>query len=166
MSSLIIALLFLVLIALVCFWLVHLHGKEKERRQKTLVQQLAQLGTAHQLSFTSQELLREAAIGMDCLRGKAIVLNKSGHTGMESTLIDLREMRACRVHKKYGTVPVGDTSGLRPHLETILLRFEREGHPPVELPFYRFSVNHIFEIPELETKARQWEALFSKLQRK
>ena len=49
------------------------------------------------------------------------------------------------------------------HIEKIVLQFEMKNEKGnIEIPFFVFSVNHIYQLAELEQKARHWEAILSK----
>jgi hypothetical protein len=160
MSTLLVAAIVLGAVAAICFLLITVHNKHKREATAKLLNHFSELGTAHHLSFSGQELLRHCVVGLDGLNRKVLVVtNEESH--YHSFLIDLNEVKNCTVKKIYGTAK--DPSE-EPFLVKIVLQLERQGKAPAEIVFYRHFENHIYEAQELEQKAGHWKSILSKLQ--
>lgn len=167
MSTLFIAAIIIGIIAGVCVLLVRIDNKQKRIAVNDLLQRFSQLGTNHNLSFSSQEVLKDGVIGLDGMHRKLAVLQKRNEDGYHSNVINLGEIKTCSVKKQYGTIGSGDLQTKKPeqYLEKIVLHFEfNNGSEPVEVMFYNHIDHVIYQIAELENKAKHWEAILSKMQ--
>jgi hypothetical protein len=132
-----------------------------------LLQQFSQLGAVYGLLFSGQEILKDAILGFDGRGRKLLVLQKQNRHVIQTSLIDLNEVKECSVKKYYGGIKKGELKKrkLEHFLEKIVLHFSFfHDHPPVDVLFYRCTDNHLFEAATLEKKARNWAALLSKMQ--
>ena len=136
----------------------------KKRMHKMLVT-FSELGTQYNLSFTSQEVLKHRIIGLDGLNRKLLVLSEiKGKYDWD--IIELNEVKSCAVKMTYSMIIAGglERKKLADYLENIALEFEfKNGKPSISLPFYSAALNPIFEMGELEEKAKGWETMLSKL---
>lgn len=145
---------------------MRLDSKQKRKAMNQLRQRFSQLGIKHQLNFSSQETLRDLWMGLDGIQRKLLVLKRQDKDALHSFIIDLNHVSSCSVKKHYGTIQSGElrTKKLEQYLEKIALQFSfTNGQPPREIPFYRHFENALHESRELEQKARDWEAILSKL---
>jgi len=129
-----------------------------------LLKHFSQLGTENNLNFSSQEVLNNCILGLDGINRKILVVSREDDF-YSSFMIDLNEVKTCTVKKVYGTIKVGDLKNHRldQYLEKIILQFDLDRKPSVEIVFYKNHDNHIYETQELEQKARHWEAILSKM---
>lgn len=165
MSTLIVAAILIGSVAVVCFLLISIHNKHKREAMNNLLKHFSRLGAENGLNFSSQELLKNSILGLDGVHRKILVVTKEENlTG--SFIIDLNQVKNCTVKKVYGTINVGDLKKgkLDQYLERIILHFEMNGKPSVEIIFYKHFDNHVYETQELEQKARHWETILSKMQ--
>lgn len=165
MTTISVAAIIIAFIAAVSLLLISINNKQKRIAMKQLLQRFHQLGSDHNVTFSSQEMLKDSLMGLDGLRRKLLIVRKDGHQ-FQSLVLNLDEVKTCSVKKQYGTIFSGDmpTNKLDQYLEQIILHFElHPDQPPVEVLFYHHYLNHVFEIAELERKARHWEAILSKI---
>jgi uncharacterized pyridoxamine 5'-phosphate oxidase family protein len=122
-------------------------------------------GTAHNLSFTGQEILRDKVIGLDGPKRKLLIVEENTDE-YDTRIIYLDEIVSCKVKKVYAAINSHEYKKNRPeeYLKSIALEFEfRTDQAPVLVVFYKNSVNSIYEIPELEARAKHWATTLSKM---
>ena len=148
MSTLTVAAILVGIVAALCPLLVIINNKQKRKAMNQLLQQFSQLGTAYHLTFSSQEILKEAVLGLDGIHRKLLVLQRQGKNIFHSVVVDLHEVKECSVKKHYGTIKRGDLKKwkLELFLEEIVLQFElRNGKALLQVVFYSHNHNHIFQ---------------------
>jgi len=139
---------------------------DKQARLKTveLLNKFNKYGSQNNFSFSSQEILRNAIIGLDGVHRKILVLFTKDKLQFE--LIDLQEVHKCRVIKYFKSISMKEWKGKNKeaYCEKIELHFEMNGKKsPIVITFYDKAHNHLFAISELEQKAKRWETLLSKM---
>jgi hypothetical protein len=165
MSTLIVAVIVVVTIISIIAVLIHTNNKANRKKASCLLASFHQSGTQSSLSFSSQELLKNCIIGLDGIQRKLLVLQQDEKGNANTCIVDLAEVTKCTVHKVYRSIQVGDSKSRREdYLEKIVLQFNYNGLiPTFEVPFYKQEDNHLYEIAELEQKAKHWEAILTKL---
>lgn len=130
-----------------------------------LLDQFSQAGSLLQFTFSSQEILKDTILGLDGGQRKLVVVKRVSENVFNTLVIDLYGVSRCSVKKQYGTINSGELNSrkLEQYLEEIILHFDIAGKEPVEIAFYKHFDNHLTEIAELEAKAKQWEAILSKM---
>jgi hypothetical protein len=142
-----------------------MHNKHLKARKSSIVSFFKNAGTDHNLSFTGQEILRDKVIGLDGPRRKLLIAEEIGEE-YDTRVIDLDEVSACKVKKVYAAINSHEYRKNRPeeYLKSIALEFEfRTGGAPAMALFYKNTLNSIYEVPELETRAKHWAATLSKM---
>ncbi len=164
MSTILVAAILVGSVVAICIFLISIHNKHKREAMNHLLNQFSQAGTENNLSFSSQEVLNNSVLGLDGLNRKILVVRKQDHE-YTSLIIDLNEVQTCVVKKLYGTIKSDSykEGKLEQYLEQIVLHFDLGGKPSVEIVFYKNFENHVYEIMELEQKARRWEVILSKM---
>lgn len=133
---------------------------------KRLLDYFSRLGSKYNLSFSSQEVLRNCIIGLDGVQRKLLVLNGINKGVLTEHVIDLNQVANCSVKKQYGHIRV---NGLRKrrleqYLENMTLHFKfLPEKPPTEIPFFKQAEDNISELSELENKAEKWKVILSKM---
>ena len=166
MSDLFIAGILIGIIVSISFLLIYIDKHSKRKRMNHLTNRFSELGSRYQVNFTSQAILKDEILGIDGVQRKLLILNTTDKNEMPHELIDLDELRHCSVKKLYGSINNGDLKNkkLEQYLEKIVLCFEfHMKKPAIEVSFYNHLKNHLFEIPELEQKAKDWESFLSKM---
>jgi hypothetical protein len=165
MSTLVVAAVLVGIVAAVIFLLVSIDKKQKRNAMNQLLHAFSQKGSEHGLTFSGQEILKETVIGLDGVQRKMLVLQRRDEKAFDSFIIDLNEVKGCTVKKEHGKINLVEfrAGKQEQYLEKIALRFELQGKPPVEVLFYQHFANHIYEIAELESKAKHWEVILSKM---
>ncbi|MEI6949207.1 hypothetical protein V9K67_18630 [Paraflavisolibacter sp. H34] len=136
------------------------------KRANELLDRLHQLGSELDLSFSSQQLLRNGVMGLDGIRRHLLVVTETGKGDYDWEVMALNAIESCSVKKTYRTIHANALKGrgLDDYLECILLRFELAGgRKPVEVPFYRSGENDPEEMPALEQRVRNWQVMLSKM---
>lgn len=160
MSTLLVALLIVLSISAILFVLLFLNNRSNRIKTEKLLRRFSELGTEYNLSFTGQEVLRNRIIGVDGLKGKVLFLEHS-HTDPVYFIIDLIDVKGCRVSKRYGSSNAGNAEV---YLHTIALEFDFiKGSHIVALPFYNHVSDSIQDATAMEAKAKSWEAVLSKM---
>jgi hypothetical protein len=164
MSSLMIAAILLGFVATICLLLIGIHKKNKKEAMNKLLNHFNQLAFENNIRVSSQEILNHLVLGLDGINRKMLVVTVEDEN-YRSFLIDLREVKNCSVKKVFGTIKAGDLKRhkLEQYLEKIVLNFELHREPPVQILFYRNITNHIYEMQELEQKAKHWETALFKM---
>lgn len=140
------------------------HLKMKKKTEQMLVF-FKRLGSLYYLSFTSHEILRNKIIGLDKLRKKILIIEDANYR-YDSKFIDLCEVKACKLKKVYSSIQAEDfkSNKLEKYLSTIALEFNfKTENTPFAFEFYRDTTHSVYEMAELESKARQWETMLSKI---
>jgi len=131
-----------------------------------LLKRFRATGEKNNLSFSSQELLTDSILGLDGVGRKILILNKNQNGELEDVVINLDEIKNCSVRKIYGSIRVGELKKrkLNEYLDRIVLHFEfANNKPPVEICFYKHVDHSIYNLSELEQKARHWELIINKM---
>ena len=166
MSNIIVAAIVVASVVFVCILLVGIHNKQKRIAMNKLLNYFREAGTTNNFSFSSEEVLHNCVLGLDGVRRKMLVVTREGSFFHAST-IEVDDIRTCSVKKIYGTIQAGDLNDhrLEQYLHKIVLHLELNKSSAFEIVFYRDSDNHLFETPELEQKARNWETFLTKMQK-
>lgn len=163
MSTIIVAAIIVGSVFGISFFLISIHNKHKREAMNKLLKYFSQLGTENDLSFSSQEILKDCILGLDGVGRKILVVTREDEF-FASLIIDLNRVKNCSLKKIYGTIKAGDLKGhkLDQYLEKIVLHFEMD-KDPVEIVFYNHFDYHVYETLEMEQKARHWETILSKM---
>lgn len=165
MSTIIVAAVLVGIVAAICFLVVHLDKKQKRSAMNRLLFAFHKAGSEHNLTFSSQEMLNDSIIGLDGVHRKLLVLERTAHGVFNSFVIDLNEVKSCLVKKAYGTTGGSSQEGARPeqYLQSISLHFTLADDPPADVFFYKHFENNIYQMAELESKAKHWEDILKKM---
>lgn len=145
--------------------LLRIFKLEKRKRMNHLLHRFSELGSGNNLTFSSQEILHDCIIGLDGVNRKILVAQSVDGIITHTELIDLFTVKTCSVIRQYGSIKSGElrANKLETYLERLVLHFERDNEPAIEIPFYHYRKNGLHEIQKLEKKARHWELLLSKM---
>ena len=162
MSTIIIAAILVISTIVLSMIFVFLSRKNARKRNKILLKLHSNAGSEHGLSFSSQEILRNKIIGLDGLNQTLLIFEfKNAHNII---CINMAEVKNCIVEKKYDSILIGNErkAKIEPHLRSIDIKFcFKNSQEPISVSFYDSSVNSIYEMAELETKAKTWETALS-----
>lgn len=166
MSHIMVAAILIASITALVLLLYSIANEQKQKSMKQLSHQLSREGSKHNLSFASQEVLKDYVFGIDGMKRKILLIHKLQDDVYQDEVIDLHEIKTCSVKKIYGSIEGGALKNkkLEQHLTKIVLHFELSNNrQPVELCFYDNIQNSIYQILEMEQKARHWQAVLSKM---
>jgi hypothetical protein len=166
MSTLIVAIIIIASIAGICLLLIWINNKHKRKAMNELLHHFSEAGTKNNLSFSSQELLPDCILGLDGIHRKLLIVNRKSADEVVGHLINLDEVKSCSVKKYYTAIPAGSLKSKRLEqlLESVVLHFElANGKSPMEIAFYKQVDHHIYQLQDLEQKAKDWETILSKM---
>lgn len=138
--------------------------RNHRRRHHALLSFFKQSGTETGLAFSSQEVLKSTIIGLDGLH-QTLSVFKFLHSDKVMHL-RLADIKACTLRKDYEIIHFGkDGSGdTERQLRSILLEFTFiNGREAVPVLFYDRNFDTIYEMAELEAKAKNWETILNKI---
>src|SRR5690348_8572319 len=99
MPTLLVSIILVGAVVAICLLLVWLDKKQKRKAMHQLLQTFSRTGSNHNLWFSSQEVLKDRAIGLDGIHRKILVLKRIDNLSFESFVIDLNEVKSCSVKK-------------------------------------------------------------------
>ncbi|MEP7143110.1 MAG: hypothetical protein ABI707_09585 [Ferruginibacter sp.] len=140
----------------------YINNRQKKKTTAMLLSQLSKTGARNNFSFSSHELLNDSILGLDAMRLKLLILQQSYGDSYEWNIIDLEMVKNCSVKKIYKPFLEGNSreKKIENYLDKIVLHFEfTDNRESREVNFYRHITNSIFEMRELEQKAKKWESL-------
>ena len=164
MSSVVTITIVLVILVSICLILIFLHNRSHKKQAGSLLQRFKKIMLENKLKVAVTETLKKVIFGIDPHAEKLLILQQSGDKLFESGIIDLTTLKNCRKQKKWIHIPAGKINS-RPetHLEKMMLLLEFTGsNPPLEIVFYEYRYNSLFQLHELEQKADYWELVVSK----
>ena len=125
----------------------------------------SELGSLNNLTFSSQEIFQNSAIGLDGVHRRLLILSGRNETTASNKLLHLTEVKSCSVKKQYGTINAGfKYNKLERHLEKLSLCFEfKDNRDPVEVNFFDHITGDVYQLKDMEKKAKHWEAILSKM---
>lgn len=126
---------------------------------------LYRLGEDNKVSCSKKETMKHVALGLDEEKCKLLVLQQI-EDRFDWQVISLDSVHTCFVKKTYININANDLKKgiLEEYLDKIALRFEfTNKNEPLEVVFYNHIDHNIFEMAELEQKAKDWEIAISKI---
>ena len=139
-----------------------LNKRNRKKKEQELISLFNQTGEKHGLSFSSQEILHHKVIGLDGINRKFVIVNDKE----ESSIISLDEIKSCVMKKNFETYQAVDKkdSGHEKFVTSIGLFFEyKNKKQPTQVLFYDNLLHPAIEEKIMETKAKDWETVLSKM---
>ena len=165
MSHISIALIVVLAIIIISLILVTMHNYQLKAKKESMLSFFRKVALVHDLSFTSQEILQHLILALDGSKRKLLLVEEK-NKNYDTRVIDLSDVHTCKVKKVYAAIDIHQYKRNKPeqYLNSIAIELElHNGQSPVEIFFYRSNSNGIYEIKELETRARNWEGMLSGL---
>ena len=147
-----------------CYAVVTIVKNQKRKHMNMMMLHFSEWASKFNMRFSSQEVLKNAVIGLDGVQRKILVLRKTAQQ-YNAIVIDLAGVTSCTVRKQYGTINGGALPGigLENFLVQIVLHFEfADGRAAEEIPFYDKDMDSS-KRTGMGQKARLWETLLSQL---
>ena len=166
MSTIIVAAIIISVIISICLILVSINNKGRQKTTAELLTHFSKAGTENNLSFSSQEILENGIIGLDGIQRKLLVLKKIDEGKYDSLVLDLNDVKSCSKKKIYRSVNIGTEKKekFENQIDKIVLAFDfSDNRQPIHISFFDPVMTHIFAMPELEQKAKNWETILTKL---
>jgi hypothetical protein len=122
-------------------------------------------GAKNELHFSRQEILKNKIIGLDEANKALLIYEFENEDNV--ILINLVKVRTCVLKKDYEPINMGNEKKIRmeEHLVRIdvVFDFKNTSDEPVSVSFYDNKVNNIYEMTDLEAKAKNWGGILSKI---
>ena len=166
MSTIIVAGIIISVLVSICLVLISLNNKARKKTTTELLNHFSRMGTENNLSFSSQEILQNGMIGLDGVKRKLLVVKRIDEDNYDSLVLDLNEVKTCSKKKIYRSVNIGTGKKERfeNQIDKIVLAFDFiDNRPPIHISFFDPDTTHIFAMPGLEQKAKNWETILRKL---
>lgn len=141
--------------------------KHKIKIDRINYAQLRNLGSKFNLSFSSYITLGNKIIGVDVMKKKLLIAEKINGL-FRPYFIELNKVSVITLQKIYNSIKAGDLKKRRieEFLQSIRLQMEFEnGENTIVLPFYERTIDDIHNLQWLESKARNWQMMLSKMLR-
>ena len=151
---------------LVCYVFLSIEKRRISRKKNQVLKKFSELGSKYSLSFTGQEILRQSVIGLDGMNRKLLVFQDHGNELFTHTLINLDEVRSCKMEVQEIVLDMGGAYELYQDkkISRISLCFHFNfPKDPVAVCFYDEEVNDEREEDDLADKARDWEVILTKM---
>jgi hypothetical protein len=163
MSALIIAAIIIASIILFCLSFIYLNKRNERKQKEEFLHLFKEAGSKHGLSFSNQEVLRNKIIGFDALKRTLLIFEFAPVQNV--TCINMAEIKNCTVAREYENVNVGTEkkSKIETHLTSISIRFDFINSEPVLVSFYDAGFHSVYEMAELEARAKHWVSILSKM---
>ena len=161
MSTIIVAIILIVVIAVFCMLLV----ANARRRVNLLLIRFSQVAIKHNLFVSKQEIINDSIIGLDGKNRKLLVVYQKEADSYGEVIINLEEVKQITVESITAIMDAGHSKNARTDqfLEKIVLRFLfNSGKAAYDFPFFTYK-DSIYQLQELQQKAKQWEASFKPL---
>lgn len=158
MSSIVTITIVLLVLAAVCLGIIFVHNQSKQRKAGLLTNRFTKLAGVHQLTLSVTDKLVTGMLGIDHTSGKLLVQQEN-----EEWCLDISTLQRCRKQKKWLHIPAGNGKQQpETHLEKIVVVCESsQQREPIELVFYEYRHNSIFQMHELDLQANYWEILIN-----
>lgn len=163
MSVIVVISLMIAAVVIGWFWLSNVSKHRRHKRKALSLQQFSYLGTEYGLRFSGQDTLQNCIVGLDGIQGTLLIMihDHNGNIKGEE-VIHLEDVKRCDVQKIY----IDANDGVKQKaVQKIVLHFERDGRPPVEIPFYHHRHNSLGNAIKMERKAEHWETMLRKMMR-
>lgn len=158
MSSIVILVIVLLVIAAFCIVFIFIHNSRNKQRTNGLQLRMKKIAADNKLEIAVAEEINSSIFGLDANHNMLIVCGAK-----DDRIIQLAGLKSCRKQKKWLHIPA--EKGARPetHLEKISLLLEFSNDTPAaELIFYEYRSHSIFQMHELEQKTDYWELLLNR----
>ncbi len=166
MSTVLVAVIVIAVVGCIVVVLVFLNNRDRKKITLELLDRFSRLAMKNNLSFSSQDILENALIGLDGIQRKVLFISRTGEEKYDSIVIDLNSVKSCSVRNVYRSMNVGTAKNRKVEqlLDRVVLEFETGyGDSPIQITFFQQLVNHFSVLKELEQKAKNWESMLSKL---
>jgi hypothetical protein len=165
MSIIIVALIIVFVVIGASTIFVYKHIRNLRNKKEKLLSYVSKIGSQQRLFFARQEELLNSIIALDRLQRKLLIIEENNGRYYWK-IIALEEVENCTLKKVYDSIDAGGLKAKRVegYLRTIALQLNfNNDKPSFDLIFYENTVNNIYEMSELENKARKWQAMLSKI---
>lgn len=165
MSTIISAAIIIAVLILITWLFIAIHKNNQEKKAAGLRVQFNELAFKNNLVITETEIMHNQLFGIDELYSKMLVVETTGKNRYRHRIVFLDDVIACTLQKNTRAVYENGNTGKITEVivEQVSLLFEyTDKRKPFELVFYKNDTDYIFELPQLQTKAENWQEHISK----
>ena len=140
------------------------HNKLKGSQQK-LIAFFNKHGFLNKLTFTGREVLSNKIIGVDISQRKLLLIEENDNS-YHSKIIDLGEVKTCKVKKTYTAINTNNfkKNRIEEYLNSIALQFHfKNEKTPAALLFNKNKFHDTRVLKKLANKIKNWECRLSKM---
>jgi len=163
MSHISISLIVLLTLIIITSILITMHNYQLKAKKEGMLSFFRKVALVHDLSFTGQEVLRDVVLGLDAPKRKLLIVEEK-NKNYDTRVIDLSDVDSCKVKKVYTAIDIQGYKKNKPeeYLNSIAIELElHTGPSPVVVFFYKNTTSNVYEIKELQARARNWEIMLS-----
>jgi hypothetical protein len=164
MSTLLVAIILVVSIIALVWIFIKIDTKRRRKKDQAYINNFNSIATQNDIVITKHEIFRNKIIGIDNLKKMLLVFEFENSNN--PILINLADTNTCMLVKEYGHLNAGNEKKPRMerYLQSIDLKFSIKSKPEsISISFYENHVNNIYEIVDLEVRAKDWEAILSQI---
>lgn len=149
------------------YWRINSYGMKNAGTTlaKSNYTQLSELGSIHNLSFSSYLETGNKIIGLDGIKRSLLVWETTRATE-KVYIIELDTIAAITVKKVYGSITPEELKHkeMEEFLQRVELQFEyKNKNQSMVLPFYDSETNALSDLQKLERNAKNWQLILSKM---
>lgn len=136
-----------------------------KKKNHNLLRILSREGASYNLTFCSQEILKDKVIGIDGIHRKIMILEKKMNA-YYSSIISLDEVHDCQLVTRLGAINNDNfkNPGRKYNPSILALKFDFNNHTqPASIIFSNGILNSKKEFDLLKAKAEYWCVMFSKM---
>lgn len=160
MSIPFIAAIIVIALVAISLLLVIMNNQQTKKKNAALLQQFNSACHEHGINCTGQELLKNGLLGLDAPRQKLLVATID-QQALNIQCVDFNRLKSCSCKRNHAQAAGNNKEQW---LQAVALVFYfKDGAEPCSFNFYDHTIHHIYELSELEQKARDWEMLISKM---
>ncbi|MGG9962357.1 hypothetical protein [Ferruginibacter sp. SUN106] len=161
MSTILMAILILAFTIILPWIFIARHRKTLKKKEYENFRRFSSAGSDRDLSFSRQEIIQNKFIGFDGIQQVLMIAELDND--YDITCIPVKELAQCKIDKEYYTH--GDTAADKEKiLKEIRLVFHlRNNSEPIDVLFYNNQSDSIYLMADMETKAREWQTVISKM---
>ncbi|MEO5681699.1 MAG: hypothetical protein ABIQ88_03605 [Chitinophagaceae bacterium] len=135
-----------------------------KKSRSSLLTRLNQLAASNNAYLSETVLLKNCALGTTAYNEKLFIIKKLEDKSYDIIITSFSGIKKCSIRKTHINIPGNKNKhgSTETHLQKISLWLEYDSiQQPLELIFYEYRYNSLYEMPELSQKASYWEQLIN-----
>ncbi len=161
MSTILVGLIIIAIAVIPTFIFIRLHKQSEKKRHTARLRSFQNAGIKHGLSFTHDEVLKDKMLGLDTNNQKLLQFT---FDKKDEIVVNLKDVESCTLYKEYHQFVIGGRNSARGEQVPARLGLKIKSskiEPALMIDFYNNHSNVIYELSDMEKKAKKWESLIS-----